>query len=284
MKRILILIGVLVLVAAFFLLKGGLWARRSEKSGSPLGGGTSASAPTLLLFCGAGIRPAAEALIAAYEANYNAKIDVTYAGSGHLLGQISTLHKGDLFMPGEEFYVDRAIEGGLAEAQTKRIVAYFILLIFVQKGNPRGIRSLGDLAQPGLRVGFGDERSCAIGKQTLELLRRNRVPLDEVEKNVVYKSSTVDELGLAIRFGTVDATVIWDVTARYFEKDGTMVPIPPEQNIPAAIPVVVLKSTEHAEKAKHFIDFITSEAGKAIITEKGFSVTVPERSSPKSGQ
>ena len=40
----------------------------------------------LTLYCGAGIRPAAEALIEAFEAEHDVAVNPTYAGSGRLLG------------------------------------------------------------------------------------------------------------------------------------------------------------------------------------------------------
>jgi ABC-type molybdate transport system substrate-binding protein len=42
--------------------------------------------PELILYCGAGIRPAAEALIGAFESERSCKVVPSYAGSGQLLG------------------------------------------------------------------------------------------------------------------------------------------------------------------------------------------------------
>ncbi|MFC1498029.1 molybdate ABC transporter substrate-binding protein [Verrucomicrobiota bacterium] len=227
----------------------------------------------LLLYCGAGIRPAADALIEAFEQENDVKINATYAGSGRLLGQISSLQTGDLFMPGAELYVDKAIEKGLAVGETKRVAAYFVPVIFVEKENPKQIRSLLDLKKKGIRVGLGDERACAIGKQTLKLLEKNNISYSDIEKNVVYKSGTVNELGLAVQLKNVDAVVLWDANARHFMESGMVVPIPMEDNLPAVIPIVLLRSSRYSEEAIRFIDFVTSENGRAILTEKGYTVS-----------
>jgi len=270
--RIAILIVVILVCAAvsFHVLQ-----RRASHDQSPPVGHAKPARPELMLYCGAGIRPAADALIEAFEAKHGIKINATYAGGGRLLGQIATLRTGDLFMPGAEWYVDRAMEKGLALGETKRIVAFFVPVIFVRKGNPHKIASLQDLTRKGLRLGLGDERSCAVGKKTLKVLEKNDIPYSNMKANVVYKSGTVNELGLAIQLGNVDAVILWDANARHFAEHGQVVAIPKEQNVLSPIPAVVLKSSKHQAAAGKFIDFITSDEGRDIFSDRGYSVSAP---------
>ena len=233
-----------------------------------------ASSVTLMLYCGAGIRPAAESLIRKFEAKYSVRINATYAGSGRLLGQIAAHQTGDLFMPGAEWYVDKAAQRGLAIGETKRVVAYFVPVIFVQKGNPRDIRSLEDLSRKGVRLGFGDERACAVGKKTLKILEKNVIPYERLKDNVVYKSGTVTELGVAIQLGNVDAVIIWDANARHFARYGDAIAIPPEKNIPSTVPIILLRPSKHAAEARQFIRFATSEEGRRILEDKGYTVSL----------
>jgi len=228
----------------------------------------------LMIYCGAGIRPAASAVMEAFEAEYSIKVHATYAGSGRLLGQISSLQRGDLYMPGAGLYVDKAIEKNLAVADSRKTVAYFVPVILTAKGNPKGIRTLADLCGEEIRVGLGDERACAIGRQTLKLLAANGIDMADVERNIVYKSGTVNELGLAIQMNNVDAVVLWDANARHFAEYGDQVVIPRENNMPAVIPIVLLESSRHKEAAKLFIDFITSKKGRSIFIEKGYTVSL----------
>lgn len=258
-------LAAIVLILLFvWLLSARQMCRRTE--------GPTASPTTLMLHCGAGIRPAAEALIQEFEAKSTVRIQATYAGSGRLLGQIAAHPTGDLFMPGAEQYVDKAIQQGLAVRGTKATVAYFIPVIFVQKGNPRNIQSLEDLARKGLRLGFGDERACAVGSKTLTLLHKNDIPYERLRENVVYKSGTVNELGLAIQLRNVDAVIVWDANARQFARHGDVVNIPLEKNAPSTIPIVLLKSSKHAEDATQFIDFVTSAAGRRILKAEGYTI------------
>ena len=232
--------------------------------------------PSLILFCGAGIREAADPLIDAFAAEAGIRVIPTYAGSGQLLAQISAHQKGDLFMPGAALYVDRAVEEGLADASTRRAVAVFIPVIFTRKGNPKGISGLSDLTRPGLRLGLGDERACAVGRKTVKIFEKNGIEQAAVDANVVVKTTTVNDLGVRVKLGTVDAVILWDANARHFADDGTVVPIPAEQNLPSTIPVVRLNSSRHPQAAQRFIDFVTSENARSILTANGYSVALSE--------
>lgn len=231
----------------------------------------------VILYAGAGLRPAIEPVIDAFERESGIRVTANYDGSGRLLGHISAMQKGDLFMPGAELYVDIATEKGLAEIDTKRIVAFFIPVIFVQKGNPLNIHSLDDFGREGLRLGFGDERACAVGRKTLKIIEKAGVDPDELRENVVYKSGTVNELGTAIQTRSVDAVILWDANARQFGKVGDAVPIPPQFNDISAIPIVRLKLSRFPAEAMQFIEFITSEEGKTILHKHGYTITLPDR-------
>lgn len=230
----------------------------------------------LLLFCGAGIRPAAEALIAGFEERTGTRIAPTYAGSGHLMGQIATSGKGDLFIPGDDSYIAQAIEREMVRPETVRVLAFFTPVLLVQSGNPLGLRKLADLARPKLRLGFADERSAAIGRQTPKLMEKNGVPWAAIESNTLYRSSTVEELGVAIRLRTIDATIVWDVTARHFADAAEAIPIPPEQNIVSPIAAAVLRASKQVDAARAFIDYATSAEGRRLLREGGWSIPAQE--------
>ncbi|MHC5054836.1 MAG: molybdate ABC transporter substrate-binding protein [Planctomycetota bacterium] len=247
-----------------------------SRAPDPASGAGAGKAPELVLYCGAGVRPAAAALIGAFEERHSIRVSATYAGSGKLLGQLASSRRGDLFMPGSGFYVDKAVEQDLAIADTKRIAAYFVPVIFVRKGNPLGVATLADFAKMKMRVGLGDERAVAIGRRSKQLFEKSGVAYDEVLRNVVCRSGTVNELGVAIQMKTVDATIVWDANARQFEDAGDIVEIPPEENIVSTIPIAVLSFSRHPDEAKRFVEFVTSEEGRRILREHRYTVDPPK--------
>ena len=239
--------------------------------------GCHADAPQqakLLLYCGAGIRPAAAELAEEFGRQYGVAIECDYAGSEVLMARIKLTGRGDLYMPGYVYYVEQAEKEGLVAS--KKTVCYFVPGILVQKGNPKQISSLADLRRPGIKVGLGDPKACAIGRKSSLIFTKNNIPEEEVDRNVVFRSLTVNELGNQIKLGTVDAVIVWDAVAAYFADCGEVVRIPAEQNVISTVAVGVLKSSTDPELAAAFADFAASQQGKGIFDKHHFTTALPD--------
>lgn len=240
-----------------------------------LAAGCGRKAPEdLMLHCGAGIKPPAEELVETFEREHGVNIATNYAGSEVLISTIKLNRRGDLYMPGDVHYVQQAEKEGLIHSHAT--VCYFVPTILVQKGNPKGIAGLRDLLKPGVRLGLGDSRACAIGRKTRKIFEKNNVPWTDVEKNLVFQSATVNELGMQIQAKSVDAVIIWDAMATYYAKHGHQVPIPVDQNIISTVAVGVLSFTKNRDLAEQFVAFAASERGQAIFKKHNYRVEPPE--------
>lgn len=227
----------------------------------------------LLLYCGAGIRPPAEDLIEAFEAKYGAKVNPDYAGSEMLLSKIKVSQRGDLYMPGDALYMQQADSLGMILSH--RPVCYWIPTILVQKGNPKAVNTVEDLLKPGLKVGLGDPNVCAIGKITWRVLNKNGITPQALEENLKFQSLTVNELGMQIQAKALDAVIVWDAMASYYADYGDAVAIPAEKNAISAVEVGVLKFTKNRTLAEKFVEFLTSDEGRAIFAKHNYSTQSP---------
>lgn len=261
MKRIILI----TIIAAAIVLTG---CKRKEA------GQDKSDTKELLLYCGAGIRPPADELAETFGREHGAKIAVNYAGSETLLSTIRLVRRGDLYMPGDKHYVDQAATEGMI--LTQHSVCYFIPTILVQKGNPKNIRGLQDLLRPGLKLGIGDASTCAIGRKTKKILAKNKIAWKDIEKNVVYKSLTVNELGMQIQAKALDAVIVWDAMARYYSEYGNEVPIGIEKNVISTVDIGVLKFTKNRELAQKFVDFVASGRGRDIFIKHNYTVELPK--------
>jgi molybdate transport system substrate-binding protein len=245
-----------------------------DQSAGPAAGAGGANAPRLLLYCGAGIRPAADELVKAFEREHQVTVECDYDGSERLLARIKLSEMGDVYMPGDVHYVEHAAQEGLVAAQAN--VCYFIPVILVQKGNPKNIRSLADLTRPGIDVGLGNPEVCAIGRKSVKIFEKNGIPAEELAKNVKFQSLTVNDLGNHITLGQLDAVIVWDAMAAYFAESGDVVTIPPEQNIISTVAAGTLTWSEHPELAQEFLDFVASEQGAEIFERHNYTTSLPE--------
>lgn len=228
----------------------------------------------LILYCGAGIRPPAAELAEAFERKHGVKIITNYAGSETLLSTIRLVRSGDLYMPGDKHYVEQAASEGMIHSH--KSVCYFIPVILVQKGNPKNIQTLQDLLRPGVKLGLGNAKACAIGRKTRKIFTKNNIVWSDIEKNLKFHSMTVNELGMQIQAKALDAVIAWDAIARYYGEYGKYVRIPIEQNVISTIDIGVLKFTKHRELAEKYVDFIASESGQEIFKKHNYSTKPPE--------
>ena len=228
---------------------------------------------SLLVYCGAGMRKPMDELGSLFFEEYGISINYNYAGSNTLLSQMELTQKGDVYMPGATYYFDIAKEKGITDYEQR--VAYHVPVIAVPEGNPAGITSLADLAEPGVRVILGDSKAAAIGKLANAILEKNGL-YDAVEKNVIARGATVNELIVYTSMKQADASIIWADLVVNSEKM-EIVEIPREQNIIKIIPIGTLMFSEQKDTARKFVDFVVSPEGKAIFEKHGFTAYPDEK-------
>lgn len=216
----------------------------------------------LYLYCGAGLRPVIDEVVAKFTEETGMSVRVDYNASNLLLGRIRVSGAGDLFIPGDEYYIQEAAKHGLI--RDSWTVAAFVPVILVAAENPKNIRTLTDLTRNGLKLGLADERTAAIGRISRMIFKRNDIPIETVEKNLIYDSVTVHELATAVELGHIDAAIVWEpVATRY--ADLKIVRIPKERNVVAPVPVAVLESTRREKPARQFVAFILSEQSMSLF-------------------
>lgn len=228
----------------------------------------------LTIHCGAGLQPPLAEAIALFQKERGVSVAADYAGSEVLLSKIRLTREGDVFLPGDADYVDRAGKEGLV--LHRRTVAFLVPAILVPKGNPRGIRGVEDLVRPGLRLGLGNPRNTAVGRLTPELLKKHGLPPGALEKNTVFLSATVNELALQIQAGSLDAVIVWDAVAAQYARHGETVSIPPDRNVYSTVDAAVLACCRDPGRAREFVEFLASERGRAIFRRHHYRVEPPD--------
>jgi len=229
----------------------------------------------LLVHCAAGMRRPIRQLAEEFEQAHGVRVSMTYSGSNMLLGQIELSRRGDVYIAGDADYIRMASEKGLVKSS--REICAFIPVIMVGKDNPQGINALADLTRKGIRIGQGDEKAAAVGRLTPKLLSSNRVDLQAWKENVVLSTPTVNELGLKIKLGTIDAAVVWQCIARKYPEDGSIVTIDPQKNICPSVAGAVLTTTENPGAADAFLSFLVSDRGKEVLAQNGYTVERSEQ-------
>jgi len=240
--------------------------REKARPATKLGG-------SLFIYCAGGMRLPIAQLAGEFRARHGVRMNLTYGGANILLGQIELTRRGDVYIPGDADYINIAARKGLV--RSRRRISYFVPVIIVPKGNPKGIHTLADLTAPGVKIGQGEPKACAVGRLMPRLLDLNGVEPAAWQKNVKLHTPTVNELGLKIKLGTIDAAVVWRCIAAKYSKDADIVELDPKKNICPTVAGAVLSFSKNPAAAAAFLDFLTSKRGRQVLIENGYTVTRP---------
>ena len=231
----------------------------------PVAGDAWSVYPELTVYAGAMLRPAIDRTIRDFEQREGVRVTRVYNGCGVLVAQMKAGQTPDAY-----FACDREFMQQVAELfPSPENVAQNELVILVQKGNPKGIKSLKDLAKPGLRVGVGHEKQCAMGWLTQKTLKAEKVETAVME-NVTVQSPSGDMLVNQMRAGSLDAAVAYLSNAAGASEFLDAVRI---KGLPCSVatqPFAVAKSTEHRQLATRLLERLKSAESRQRFLDEGF--------------
>jgi molybdenum ABC transporter molybdate-binding protein len=231
----------------------------------PVDGDAWADEPDLTLYSGSMLRPAIEETLKAFEEREGVKVTRVYNGCGILVAQMRAgQHPDAYFACDSEFMlqVHDLFQRAAAISENE-------LVILVHKGNPHAIASLKDLTKPGLRVGIGHEKQCAMGWLTQRTLTEAGLTTG-VMPNVTVQSPTGDMLVNQLRTGSLDAAIVYISNAAGAGDAFDALRI---ENIPcskATQPYAVAEDSRHGQLAGRLFERLVSAESRARFEQWGF--------------
>jgi molybdate transport system substrate-binding protein len=234
------------------------------------------SGKEISIFAGSASKPALDEAASLFEKQTGVKVYLTYGGSGTVLSQMELSKSGDVYIPGSPDYMIKADNKKIINSSSVKIVAYLVPAINVQKGNPKNIQSLSDLAKPGVTIGIGNPNTVCVGLYAVEILDNNHL-LTEVYPNIVTQAGSCDNTATLISLKSVDAVMGWSVFHSWDPGNIDTVYLKPEQlSRLAYIPAAISTFAKEKAAATAFIDFLTSSTGQDIFRKWGYDVTEDE--------
>lgn len=223
-----------------------------------------AAAAELTVSAAASLTAALGEIARAFEkANPGTTVRTNFAGSPTLVQQIREGAPVDVLASADESNVQKLVDAGDV-AGTPILFARNRLAILVQRGNPKTIASIADLAKPGVILSLCGPTVPA-GRYAREIFAKAGV-------TVPQSSEELDVKGVVSRvvLGEADAGIVYatDVRAAGDEVEG--IDVADAQNVVARYPVAVLKRSEQAEEARAFVAFLLGSESQAILARFGF--------------
>lgn len=229
------------------------------------GGDMWSDLPELSIFAGSMLRPAIEETIAEFEQREGIKVNRVYNGCGILVAQMKAGQHPDAYFACDSEFMNQ-VHDLFPEPVT---VSQNELVILVQKGNPKNIKTLRDLTRKDLRVGIGHEKQCAMGWITQNTFREGGIQ-KEVMPNVTVQSPTGDMLVNQLLTGSLDTAVAYLSNAAGAADSLDAIRI---QGIPCSIatqPWAVAQESKYPELAGRLFQHICSQSSQEMFAAEGF--------------
>jgi molybdate transport system substrate-binding protein len=234
-----------------------------------------------MIFAGAASKPPTEKAAWAFQDTTGIKTDVVFGGSGYVLSQMILGKRGDLYFPGSSDYMDLAKKKGVVLPETEKIVVYLVPAINVFTGNPKTIGDLSDLTRPGLRVVIANPESVCVGAYAVEIVEKafSSKQKSAFKKNLVNYTRSCASTAYAVALKAADAVIGWRVFQFWDPERIQTIPLKPTEIVRIGyIPIAVSRYTQNRPLAQRFIDFLLSDAGKAIFKKYHYFMTEQEAS------
>jgi molybdate transport system substrate-binding protein len=232
----------------------------------------------IVVFAAASLTDAFTAIGDAFESEHP-DVDVTFnfAASSDLVTQIEEGAPADVFASADQRNMDKLVEAERAAADPATFASNSLAII-VEAGNPHGIASVDDLADPDLIVVTCDPE-VPIGRYTEQVFEAAGIEVtpDSFEENVRGIVTKVVE-------GEADAGLVYvtDVLAAGESAEG--VDIPADVNVVAAYPIAPVTDGPNPDGGAAFTEFVLSDDGQTILAEFGFGpidAATPDTTTPE---
>jgi molybdenum ABC transporter molybdate-binding protein len=210
------------------------------------------------------LRPAIEKTIEAFEKREGCTVTRVYNGCGILVAQMKVGEQPDLYFACDSSFMEQVKD----RFERPSDVSVNQLVILVKKGNPHAVKNLKDLGKPGLKIGIGHEKQCALGVLTQETLAQSRTR-SEIMNNVAVQTPTGDLLVNQMRTGALDAVVAYVSNAVSAADQLEAIAI----DIPCALatqPLAVARGSKQKQLALRLVEALKSPESRGRFQAEGF--------------
>ncbi len=221
-----------------------------------------AEKPELILYSGGVNRLAIEKLLKLFADREGVNVTTVFNGCGVLCATMKTMDSATSPRFPDAYY---ACDLCFVPPVAAQFPEAFLLTeteigIVVRKGNPKNVKTLADLAQPGLKLGLCNAEQSTLGFMTRGMLKQTGL-LDSVRKNVVVEVPTADFLINQMRAGGLEAAVVYRVNAAPQAEHLEFFPIKHE-GAKAIQPFAVRERSPNRQLARRLLDLLKANRGE----------------------
>ena len=228
---------------------------------------TGAAQRQIRILCGSSMSEPAQELGRIFEEEHAAKVIYDFGGSETLLPRVLVGAEADIFICHDPFE-QKVKEGGKWAGSAA--VGELRPVLLVRPGNPKGIKSVEDLARmPGLKIGLGNPKDSTCGQMCVEMLDRKGLR-EQVMSKAELQGRTHQEIAMGLIAGPLDAAVVWNFVARLYEGKVQLVPTDDKYE-PIRVTIVGLTQSTNPVLRDAFLELCRTPQAARIFASYGYT-------------
>ena len=196
-------------------------------------------------------------------------------GTQALRTQVQNGAYADVFISASNSYTTELTKGGyFVDGTVKPLTSNYVIVI-LPANNPANIKSLADLAKPGVKIAMED-KSVPAGTATVAVLAnlaKSTYSQDwnnSVYNNVVTYETSEPGVASKVQLGEVDAGFVYESTYTAGSSKYQAIRIPKSDNYLQTYTIGLLKGSTSKGAAADFETFMLSTVGQQDLKDYGF--------------
>ena len=224
-------------------------------------------------------------LAAQFEKETETRVDVTYGSSGNFFSQMQNGAPFDLFFSADIEYPRKLESAGLAEHGTLYEYAVGRIAIWTPADAKvdvarQGWNALLDAAVQ--KIAIANPEHAPYGRAAVAALQKAGI-YEQVKAKLVY-GENISQAAQFVQSGNAQAGIVaMSLAVSPGMKEGQRWEIPADMHPSIQQGAVVLKSAKNKERARAFLEFVKSEAGRATLSRYGFTFPGANAVAPSTG-
>ncbi len=190
-------------------------------------------------------------------------------GGDDFLLEIAEAGIHDLAIGGAEYLLDDGEVRGIVQKRKRRTIGYRTSALLVPAGNPKNIRSVQDMAQPGVRIAVS-VIDCLKGLWEDVCGRLGLI--EPVRNNISYYANGCVAIVEAVATKQVDAAFGWTSFGHLEAGRIEIIKMPKAQQVMRGTCVGLLSWAKQPALAEQFMDFLASPESRRVYREYGWIV------------
>jgi molybdate transport system substrate-binding protein len=238
-------------------------------------GGVRGQGKEVRIAAAADLKFAMEELAGQFEKQTGTKVDVTYGSSGNSFSQMQNGAPFDLFFSADIDYPKKLEAAGLAEPGTLYEYAVGRIVIWTPADAQVDVVKEGWKALLDERVqkiAIANPEHAPYGRAAVAAMQKAGI-YDQVKSKLVY-GENISQAAQFVQSGNAQAGVIaLSLAISPPMKDGKRWAIAAELHAPIVQSAIVLRNAKNKAAALAFLEFVKSDAGRALLSKYGFAAS-----------